>query len=115
MPWHLCPSCGKVVDVDPYVEACPECGVHIPVPPHECGWGGPPPPPGPPMGRMYGPPGYVPPGYVRQGNAPSRNAPSGRPPSNSEDPEVRNLLDKNAALEEENARLKKELSKKKES
>ena len=103
MTWHLCHSCGKVVDVDPYVEACPECGVHIPVPPHERGWMGPPPPPPiPPMSRMYGPPGYA-----RPVN-PASVAASSRP----ENPEIRTLLDKNAVLEEENAKLKRDLAEK---
>ncbi len=54
------------------------------------------------MSRMYGPPGYV-----RPVNTVSSTA-SSRP----ENPEIRTLTDKNAALEEENARLKKELAEK---
>jgi len=112
MPWHLCPSCGKVVDVDPYAEACPECGVHIPVPPHERGWIGPPPPPGPLPPRAYAPPAYAPPAYAPAGYPRAGNAPPVQATRSPENTEIRELLDKNAALEEENARLKRELAKK---
>lgn len=116
MPWHLCPNCGKVVDVDPYAEACPECRVHIPVPPHERGWMGPPPPgPGPLPPRAYAPPGYAPPGYGPAGYAAPGGPPVERVRRSPEGPEgidVQELMEKYEELQKENARLRKELAKK---